>query len=158
MRRYRRLALTPTEHHGAPRILAVLFGVLLVALLAMDALAQERDTGTAFDLEGQVVGASGRHARASTNGIMERAALLTKPARKGAQSGAGYRRGSRPLSRPNGRVDRQPGRPGSVMARTSSASSMSSSGSRPSRSTISRTLLCSFAEALATSDALSYPM
>jgi hypothetical protein len=38
----------------------VVLGVLLVALLAVDATAQERNTGGAFDLVGQVVGDKGQ--------------------------------------------------------------------------------------------------
>jgi hypothetical protein len=56
MRRYNRLALTPKEHNRARTILAVVLGVLFVALLAVDATAQVRSTGTTFDLVGQVVG------------------------------------------------------------------------------------------------------
>jgi hypothetical protein len=56
MRRYNRLALTPGQHNGARTALAVVLGVLLVALLAVDATAQERSAGGSFDLVGQVVG------------------------------------------------------------------------------------------------------
>lgn len=101
--------------------------LIAVAFFTRDALAQEAADPVQFDLHGVVVD--------DASGQVPMGAFVSPTASMPAV---------------------QSGRPGSVMARTSRASSISTpSGSRPSRSTTSRTLTCSLAEVLATTAALS---